>query len=216
MRRRFGDARLAGRLACRFEVAVAVGGRREAVLLLEQLDEMRRVGEGTFDPDFGDGLRRGDQQQTGVHQSLTDIPLVGRQREKALELLLERGERAVAEPRELFDGDVPEDMVIDDLLEILLRRVDIAQQLALDAAILMGGDQVDQLGHLDVLGCFVPQESFVAQVVVGMDEKAADGIPGRRHHVVEAPAVLARVVVGNVESVGDVQVQQDTLELRRG
>ena len=77
---------------------------------------------------------------------------VGRHLEVAPELLLERGERAVCQPGQLLDRDVLEDVVVDDLLEVLLGGIDVAQQLALDAAVLVRGDQVDQFGHLDVLG----------------------------------------------------------------
>lgn len=50
--------------------------------------------------------------------------------EMTAELLLERSERTVRQFR-LLDGDVFEDMVVDDLFEILFRGVHVAQQLAL-------------------------------------------------------------------------------------
>ena len=61
----------------------------------------------------------------------------------AAEFLLERCQRTVGELRELFDRDVLEDMVVNDLLEVLLGGIDVAEQLALDAAILVRGEQVD-------------------------------------------------------------------------
>ena len=148
-------------------MAVAVRGRRHLVLLLEEFDEMRGVGEGAFVADFRDGFRRGDEQQTRVHEPLADVPLVRRHLEMAAEFLLERCQRTVGELRELFDRDVLEDMVVNDLLEVLLGGIDVAEQLALDAAILVRGEQVDQFGHLDVLGRLVVAEVLVAQIVVG-------------------------------------------------
>ena len=41
----------------------------------------------------------------------------------------------------------------------------------------MRGDEVDQFGHLDVLGCLVVAEILVAQVVVGVDEKVSQRVP---------------------------------------
>ena len=58
-------------------------------------------------------------------------------------------------------------------------------------------------------------EILVAQVVVGVDEKVADRIPGRHRDVRTVAAVFARMFVRNVQSVGDVQVQQYPLEVSR-
>ena len=195
------------------EVAAAVGCRRHAVLLLEELDEVRRVGEGALHAYLRDGLRGRDEQQPRVHQPLADVPLVGRHLEVAPELLLERGERAVGQPRQLLDGDILEDVVVDRLFEVLLGRVDVAQQLALDAAVLVRGDEVNQLRHLDALGGLVLQEALVAQVVVRVDEKVAQRAPCGHGDVGAVVAVFARMVVRDVESVGDVQVEQDALQV---
>ena len=129
---------------------------------------MRRVGERAGVADLRNGFRSRDQQQTRVHQPLADVPLVGRHLEMTAELLLERSERTVRQFRKLLDGDVFEDMVVDDLFEILFRGVHVAQQLAFDAAVFVRGDQIDQFGHLDVLGRLVAVEVFVAQVVVAV------------------------------------------------
>ena len=94
---------------------------------------MRRIGERAGVADLRNGFRGRDQQQTRVHQPLADVPLVGRHLEMAAELLLERSERTVRQFRKLLDGDVFEDMVVDDLFEILFRGVHVAQQLAFDA-----------------------------------------------------------------------------------
>ena len=190
-----------------------VGGGRHLILLLEEFDEMRCVGERAFVADFGDGFRGRDQQQARVHQPLADVPLVGRHLEVAAELLFERGERTVGEFRKLLDRNVLEDVVVDGLFEILLRGVDVAQQLAFDAAILVRGDQVDQLGHLDVLGCLVVAEILVAQVVVGVDEKVSQRVPRGHGDVRTVAAVFARMFVRNVQPVGDVQMHQDALQV---
>ena len=176
---------------------------------------MRRIGERAGVADLRNGFRGRDQQQTRVHQPLADVPLVGRHLEMTAELLLERSERTVRQFRKLLDGDVFEDMVVDDLFEILFRGVHVAQQLAFDAAVLVRGDQIDQFGHLDVLGRLVAVEIFVAQVVVGIDEKVADRIPCGHGDVRAVAAVFTRMFVRNVQAVGDVQMHQDTLEVRR-
>ena len=46
-----------------FAVTIAVGGWRESVLLLEELDEVRGVREVAFDSDLRYGFVGGDQQQ---------------------------------------------------------------------------------------------------------------------------------------------------------
>ena len=84
-------------------MAGTIGGRRHLVFFLEQLDEVRGVGERAFVADFRNRLRGGNQQQARVHETLTDIPLVGRHLEVAPEFLFERGERTVAQCRQLFD-----------------------------------------------------------------------------------------------------------------
>ena len=150
-----------------------------------------------------------------MHQALADVPFVGRHHEMAPEFLFERGERTVRQLRKFFDRNILEDVVVDDLFEILLGRVDVAQQFALQAAVFVRGDEVDQFGHFDVLGRLVAVEILVAQVVVGVDEKVADRIPGRHRDVRTVAAVFARMFVRNVQSVGDVQVQQYPLEVSR-
>ena len=114
---------------------MTVGCRGHLVLLLEEFDEVRRVGKGAFITDFGDGFRRRNEQQARMHQPLPDVPLVWRHLEMAAELFLERGQRTVGEFGELLDRNVLEDMVVDGLFEILPGAVDIAQQLAFDAAV---------------------------------------------------------------------------------
>ena len=130
---------------------------------------MRRIGERAGVADLRNGFRGRDQQQTRVHQPLADVPLVGRHLEMTAELLLERSERTVRQFRKLLDGDVFEDMVVDDLFEILFRGVHVAQQLAFDAAVLVRGDQIDQFGHLDMeTNCFIFPQGFLKRL--GYDE----------------------------------------------
>ena len=65
--------RLADLLRCggfrtaRGHVAVTIGGGRHGILLLEEFDEVRRIGESAFVADFGDGFRGRNQQQARVH-----------------------------------------------------------------------------------------------------------------------------------------------------
>ena len=66
------------------------------ILFLEELDKVRCVGEGALVANLRDRLGCRDKQQTRVGQSLANIPLVGRQLEMTLKLLLERSERTVA------------------------------------------------------------------------------------------------------------------------
>ena len=77
----------------------------------------------------------------------------------------------------------------------------------------MRGDEVNQLRHLDALGGLVLQEALVAQVVVRVDEKVAQRAPCGHGDVGAVVAVFARMVVRDVESVGDVQVEQDALQV---
>ena len=86
-----------------------------------------------------------------MHQALADVPFVRRHHEMAPEFLFERGERTVRQLREFFDRNILEDVVVDDLFEILLGCIDVAEQFALQAAVFVRGDEVDQFGHLDVL-----------------------------------------------------------------
>lgn len=195
---------------------VAVGGRSHRILLLKEFDKMRGIGEGAFVADLRDGFRGRDEQQACVHQSLTDVPFVRRHLEVAPELLFERGQRTVRQLGKFLDRDVVEDVVVNDLFEILAGRIDVAQDLAFQTAVLVGDEQVDQFGHFDVLGRFVVQEVFVAQIVVGVGEKAADGVPAGHGDMGVAAAVLARMFVGNVQTVSDIQMQQNALQIGRG
>ena len=148
-----------------------------------------------------------------MHQPLADIPLVRRHFEMAPELLLERGERTIGEFGQLLDRDILEDVVVDDLFEILPGRIDVVEQFALQAAVFVGGDQIDQFGHFDILGRFVVAELLVAQIVVRVGEKVAQRVPGGHEDFVTVAAVFARVVVRDVEPVGDVQVHENLLQL---
>ena len=73
----------------------------------------------------------------------------------AFELLLERGQRPIAFRGELLDGYVVEDIRVDDLLKIVVCGIDISQHLAFQATISLRDNEIDQLGHLDILGRLV-------------------------------------------------------------
>ena len=60
-----------------------------AVLLFEEFDEVGCVGDVAVVANLGDRLARRDEQQSGLEQSLSGEPAVGRHIEVAAELLLE-------------------------------------------------------------------------------------------------------------------------------
>ena len=156
-------------------MAVAIAGRREAVGFLEELDEVGGVRERADDADLRDRFRSGEQQQTRMDEPLTDEPLVRRHLVDPAELLLERRERTVGLLGQLLDRALPENMSVDDLFEVLLGRIDTAEHLALQTAVLVGDDVVDQFGHLEVSGSRIVQAPLVAQVAGRTEEDAADG-----------------------------------------
>ena len=134
----------------------------------------------------------------------------------AFELLLERGQRTVAHRRQILDRDVVEDVRVDDLLEVVVRRVDVAQNLALQAVVLVRDDQIDQLRHLDALGSLVVHEVVVLKIARRVHEETAQRRRRRHSHVVQPPAALAMMGVGDVHAVAHVQLQKDPLQqLRR-
>lgn len=67
-----------------------------AELFLEQLDEVRRVGEIAHVAYARDGIVCRDEQEARVHQPLVDEPFVGRESEASTELLFESRRAAVA------------------------------------------------------------------------------------------------------------------------
>ena len=164
-----------GRVAA---MAMAVTCRSIVIGLLEELDEVRRIGECTLVADLRNRLVGRDQQQPCMHETLFDEPAVGRFEVVLLELLFERGERAVAQPGQVVDGDVVEDVREDDLFETLFRAVGISHYLAFDAVVLLRDDQVDQFGHLEVFGGFVVGEEFVLDILVCGREEVSDVVRG--------------------------------------
>lgn len=173
---------------------------------------MRRVREGALIAYLRYRHRCGDQQQPRMHQTVAYEPLVRRHRETALELLLERSERTVAYARQLFDRHVLEHMIVDNLLEVAAGDVDIAHQLALHAAVVVRHYQVDEFRHLDVFGCFVMLEYLLAQIAVGIAEETLGCIPCRHGDMIVETAPVARMAVGEVNSVRNVQMRQNMLE----
>ena len=148
-----------------------------------------------------------------MHEPLFDEPFVGRFEKVLLELLLERGEAAVAHLGQFVDRDVVEYVLVDRLLEVLLHLVDVAEHLALEAAVVLCEDQVHQFGHFERFGRFVLGEQVVLDVLVDRREEVADGAPRRIDHVALFAAVLAAVVVGDVELVVHAQLGEDAAQL---
>ena len=134
-----------------------------------------------------------------------DKPPVGRSHKVAFELLLERRERTVTLRGEHLDGDVAEDIGIDYLLEIVVRRIDVAQHLALQTAVLLRDDEIDQLGHLDVLGSLVVH-ILVLKVGGRMVEEAPQGRRGGQRDVIERATIVAAVRIGYVNRIGHIQM----------
>ena len=208
-------------LRCRLQLfgsamPVAVGRGCHAVLFAEEFDEGRGVGKGACGADFGDRLVGRDQKQPGMDQALPDEPLVGRGPVDAEKFLFERSQGAVAAFCDLLDRNIGKDVGIDDLLEVVPGRIDVAQQLAFDATIPVRNDQVEQFGHFEVFGGRVVQERSFREAIVDVAEKTPDRTPARHRGVVQGTAVVALVVVGDIQLVGDVEVQQDALQLFRG
>ena len=200
---------------CASDVAVTIADGRMSVGLFEEFDEVRGVGETALQAHLRDRFVGRDEQQSRVHQSLLDEPAVGRLDEMFLELLFERGERAVAHSRQLLDRNVLEDVCIDDLLEALLARVGVVHHLALDAVILLRHNQIDQLGHFQILGRFVVVEQLVFDVVIGCQEEVAQGTCRLADHEILLAARRTRVVVRDVQMVGDAQLREYRGQLRR-
>ena len=80
----------------------------------------------------------------------------------------------------------------------------------------MRNDQVDQLGDFDIFGRRIVQEGVFRKIIVGVVEKAPDRTPRRHCGVVQGAALFAQVVVGDIQFVCDVEMQQDPLQLFRG
>lgn len=104
-----------------------IGGRGHAIYIFKQFYKVGGIRERALVANLGNGFRCGNQQQPQVHQALADKPLVGRKFEMAAKLLFEGGERTIGQSRELLNGDVAEDMFVDDLLEELFIGIDITQ-----------------------------------------------------------------------------------------
>ena len=192
---------------------LTIGGWRGAIDLFEEFDKVRGVGKGALVANLRNRFRGGRQQEAGVEESLVDKPPVGRGEEVAVKLLLEGGQRAVVQARQLLDGDLLEDVVVDNLLETLLLVVHALQHLALDATLLVGDKQVDQFGHLDVFCRLVVAELRILQVTIRVVEEGAQGAPRLHRQGVLVATHHAGVFVGDVEAIGQIQVYQNPLQL---
>lgn len=96
-----------------------------------------------------------------MNQSLAYKPLMGWHIVNTPKLFLERGQRAVGLTRQLLNGTLREDVVIDNLLETLFCRINTPEHLALQTTILGNGYVVDKLGELKTLDRIVVRLSFV-------------------------------------------------------
>ena len=81
-------------------------------------------------------------------------------------LFFERGKRTIGFGCQILDGYHAEDVIVDNLLEVLLLLVYRIEDAVFEASILLCNDEVDELGHLDVLGRFIPMKRMLAQVAV--------------------------------------------------
>ena len=192
-----------------------IAGGGHPILLLEKFDEMRRIGKSTFVADLRHRLRCRKQQQPRVDQSLANIPFMGRHLEDIPKLLFERCQRTMREPSQLLDTDILENMVKDHLLETLFGGINIAQQFAFDAAIFMCNDQIDQLGHFDILGRLVVMKVFVTQITVGIGKEVAQRTPSGHGNMSERIFLVLYTIVRDTQLVSDVQMQQDPLKICR-
>ena len=145
---------------------LTIGGRSHPVCPLEELDIVRGIGEGTLVANLRNRLGCRDEQEPRVSQSLLHIPFVGWQVEVSAKLFFERGKRTIGFGCQILDGYHAEDVIVDNLLEILLLLVYRIEDAVFDASILLRNDEVDELGHLDVLGRLIPMKRILTQVAV--------------------------------------------------
>ena len=90
-------------------------------------------------------------------------PTVWRHSEVTLKLLLERGKRTMRQRGKLLDGYVVEDMAIDNLLEIAVRRIHISQHLCSQATLVHSDHEIYQFGHLQALRRSIVHEVIIVQ-----------------------------------------------------
>ena len=150
-----------------------------------------------------------------MHQALAYIPLVRRHLEVSLELLFERRERPIANLGELFDGDILEHVVIDNLLEVATGNVHIAQQLTLQTTISVRDYQIEQLCEFYILGGLVVTEQLLAQVTVGIHKETLCCTPRRHRYVIARATSLTGVVVCEAHAIGYAQMREDMLQTCR-
>ena len=145
-----------------------------------------------------------------MHQPLPDHPFVWRLEEVLAELLFEGGEAHVAVGGQIFDRDVGEDMLSDDLLEALFRQIHIAKDLVFETAVSLCEDQVDQFEmDRDV----VVQIEILAESTIDTAEKVLEGRVCRSDDMGLLLAFGAAMVVGDGQLIGEIQVVEDTGQL---
>lgn len=133
----------------------------------------------------------------------------------AFELLLERCQRAVGLRCELLDRDVAKDVGVDHLFEIVVRLVDITQDLTFEAAVALGDDKIYQLGDFNVFGGLVVDEIVILQIGGDMGEEAAENAVGGHRDVVHTAAVIAMMGIGDVERKVHIQMEKYALKEHR-
>ena len=153
------------------QMCMTIGRRSSPIGALEELDVVRGVGEAAFVTDFGDRHIGRNQQKARMNQALVHKPLVGRCVEVATELLFEGGERAIGLLGEALDRDRLEEVVIDHLLKTFARSIDRCEYPTTQTLVALCHDEVDKLGHLDILGRLVVRIAVLAQVAVRVEEE---------------------------------------------
>ena len=148
-----------------------------------------------------------------MHQPLPDHPFVWRLEEVLAELLFEGGEAHVAVGGQIFDRDVGEDMLSDDLLEALFRQIHIAKDLVFETAVSLCEDQVDQFGQFEMDRDGVVQIEILAESTIDTAEKVLEGRVCRSDDMGLLLAFGAAMVVGDGQLIGEIQVVEDTGQL---
>ncbi len=148
-----------------------------------------------------------------MHQALPDHPFVWRLEEVFAELLFEGGEAHVAVGSQIFDRDVGEDMLSDDLLEALFRQIHIAKDLVFETAVSLCEDQVDQFGQFEMDRDGVVQLEILAESTIDTAEKVLEGRVCRSDDMGLLLAFGAAMVVGDGQLIGEIQVVEDTGQL---
>ena len=126
-----------------------------------------------------------------------------------LEFFLERSEAAIALLGKFFDRDVVEDVFVDGLFEALLHHIGIVQYFALETAVALRHDQVDQFCHFQIFGSGVLGEDVFADVLIDRAEEIACCAPCWIDHMVVFAAIFATVVIFDTHTISHVEMCKD-------